>query len=222
LIPVDNFDYPSYSFVGFSLTSRLLLKKKTSNSAREILSYTISQDYYFDPALASRNRKVSGVFPEFSELRNTLRFRPFNNLSLDASVVYNHYLDVESFLDNFTRLRVSLAYTDRRSFLHGNFYYSRYINPFAAAGYVFNRDNIGGTLNFDLPRFPLKFNSKMNYDITAKEFRHGSFKLTYDYQCIRFNTELNLFRYGGRIETQFNVGVSFGNLGVVKDFLGVD
>ena len=222
LIPVDNFDYPSYSYVGFSLTSRLLVKKKKSTSAREILSYTVSQDYYFDPAAASRNRQVNGVYPEFSELKNTLRFRPFKYFSLDGSVVYNYYLDAEKFIDNFTRIRVNMAYNNRKSFLYGNFNYSRYINQYARPGYVFNRDTIGGSINFDLPRFPIKLDSKVNYDITAKEFRHGSFKLTYDYQCIRFNAELNLFKYSGRIETRFNLGVSFGNMGLVKDFLGVE
>jgi lipopolysaccharide assembly outer membrane protein LptD (OstA) len=222
LLPVDRFDYPSYSFVGFSLKNRLLVKKNNSNSPTEVFSHIISQDYYFDPVLANRNRKVNGIFPEFSELTNTIRIRPFKHFSMDASIVYNHFLDAESFMDNFTRLRFSMSYTNRKSFLYGNFNYSRYINQYASSTYIFNRDTVGGRLNFDIPRFPLKFDGQINYDITAKEFRHANFKLTYDYQCLRFNTELRLFKYAGRVETQFNVGISFGNLGVVKDFLGVD
>jgi lipopolysaccharide assembly outer membrane protein LptD (OstA) len=222
LIPVDNFDYPSYSFVGFSLTNRLLTKGKTASSAREVLSYIVSQDYYFDPELAHRGRKIKGIFPEFSELKNTLRFRPFKHLSLDAQLIYNHFLESEKFLNNFTRIRVNLSYTNRKSFLWGNFSYTRYVNPYLTKGHVFNRDVIGGKLNLDIPGFPIKLDSNINYDITAKEFRYGSTKIIFDYQCIKFIGELRMFRYGGRIETQFNAGITFGNLGMVKDFLGIE
>jgi LPS-assembly protein len=44
LITVDNFDYPSYSYVGISLTNRLLSKGNKDKSAREILSHSISQN----------------------------------------------------------------------------------------------------------------------------------------------------------------------------------
>jgi hypothetical protein len=30
-----------------------------------------------------------------------------------------------------------------------------------------------------------------------------------------------MFKYGGRIETQFIAGITFGNLGMVKDYLGI-
>jgi hypothetical protein len=207
--------------VGFSLTNRLLTKGKIASSAREVLSYIVSQDYYFDPELAHRGRKINGKFPEFSELTNTLRFRPFQHLSLDAQLIYNHFLESEKFLNNFTRIRVNLSYTNRKSFLWGNFNYTRYVNPYLAKGHVFNRDVIGGKLNLDIPGFPIKLDSNINYDITEKEFRYGSTKIIFDYQCIKFIGELRIFRYGGRIETQFNAGITFGNLGVVKDFLGI-
>ncbi len=219
LITVDYSDFPSYSYVGFSLSTRLLYKSKrkaVSASAREILSYTVDQDYYFDPALANRDRMIEGVYPEFSQLVNTLRVRPFKDFFMDASLVYNYYRK------EFTRVRFSLAYRNEESFLYGNFFYNTYINQYAKSDYVLNRETIGGRLNINIPRFPLKFNADVNYDITDREFRLGSFLLTYDYQCIQFRTELRLFRYSGRVETQFNFGVSFGNLGMVKDFLGIE
>jgi LPS-assembly protein len=222
LIPVDNFDYPSYSYVGFSLTTRLLKKGKKDQSAREIFSYIISQDYYFDPEAAHRGRTVNDIFPEFSELRNTIRFRPFQHLSLDASLLYNYNVAAEKFLDHFTQLRLNLAYTNRKSFLYGSFYYSRFINQYAQKGYIFNRDIIGGNLTLDAPRFPIKLYANVNYDITVKEFRNASFKFSYDYQCITFHSELQLFKYSGRIESQFTMGFSLGNLGTVKDFLGIE
>ena len=218
LITVDYSDFPSYSYVGFSLTTRLLYKSKksTSTSSREIFSYIVKQDYYFDPGLANRNRKIEGIYPEFSQLTNTIRMRPFKKFSLDASLIYNYYRT------EFTRVRLSMDYRDKKSFLNGNFFYTTYINQYASPDYVMNRETVGGKLDLNIPRFPLKFKTNVNYDITDGEFRMGSFVLTYDYQCIQFKTELRLFRYSGRVETQFNFGVSFGNLGMVKDFLGIE
>lgn len=227
LIPVDYFDYPSYSYVGFALTTRLLYKsekgdakggggKKGRGSARDVLSLSVQQEYYFEPELASRGRKIEGVIPEFSQLKSTLRVRPFRNFSLDVNATYNHYRN------EFTRARVSLAYNNKNSFIHGSFFYNTYINQYAGPTFELNRETIGGRLTLDIPRFPLKFNGNVNYDITDGEFRMGSFMFTYDYQCIQFKGEMRLFRYGERVETQFNVGVSFGNLGQVRDFLGIE
>ncbi|MCP4215318.1 MAG: LPS-assembly protein LptD [bacterium] len=220
MIPVDYFDYPSFSFVGFELQTSILYKNKVkaNSSPKEILSYSIRQDYYFDPSLAHRGRSILGLgeMPEFSSLSNTLRIRPMNDVSLDAQVTYNHTLR------DFTRIRINLGYTNKDSFINGNFFYNTYKNEYAQAEYVFNRDSIGGALNFDHPHIPLKLRAGINYDITEKEFRYGSFKLFYDYQCVKFRTELRLFKYDGRMETQWKFGVSFGNLGQVKDFLGIE
>ena len=50
LIPVDVFDYPPFSYAGFSLTSRLLKKEAARNaSAKEILSYTSHPAILFRP-----------------------------------------------------------------------------------------------------------------------------------------------------------------------------
>ena len=222
LIPVDSFDYPSYSFVRFELGTRLLYKSKRDDSSGrpsspvEILSFTIRQEYYFDAQLANRDRMINGVYPEFSQLENTLRVRPFKNFSFDASLIYNHYRD------EFTRSRISLSYNNSKSFISGSFFYDTYINQYAKPDYELNRETIGGKLNLEIPRFPLRFSSNINYDITDGEFRLGSFLLSYDYQCIQIRGELKLFRYSGRVETQFNFGIAFGNLGQVKDFLGIE
>ena len=86
LVQVDYFDYPSYSYAGFSLTSRLLSKGSGSkDSAGELLTYRISQEYYFDAAEASFFRKIDGKYASFSELNNTLRVRPSSHFAFDAS-----------------------------------------------------------------------------------------------------------------------------------------
>ncbi|MGE5342769.1 MAG: LPS-assembly protein LptD [Candidatus Omnitrophota bacterium] len=224
LMPVDSFDYPDYSYVSFYLTTRLLSKGPKDKSASEILSYTIAQDYYFDPYEANRGRKVNGKYPEFSDLKNTLRLRLFKYFNLDATFNYNYFVNKDlGFWKRFSRLNVRFSYTDKKNFLYGSVFYSSYMNIYdTTANYYLNRDVVGGNLVFDLPGFPVKFNSDVYYDITQKVFRNASLKLSYDYQCIVFNTELKIFKYTNRIESRFEFGISFGNLGTVKDMLGAD
>jgi hypothetical protein len=45
---------------------------------------------------------------------------------------------------------------------------------------------------------------------------------SYEYQCIHFNAEFRVFtNYEGVLDHQYNFGISFGDIGMVKDFLGV-
>lgn len=222
LIPLDGFDYPLYSYVSFKLTNKLLFKGRNDRSAREILSYIISQDYYFDPALAHRGRNVGGLVPVWGELKNTLRIKPTKQLSLNASLNFSHFMDGERLLDQFPRINLRLSYTDKSSPIQGNFNYSSYINKYAPKTFIFNRETIGGMIKVDFPKFPIKLQANVNYDLTEKLFRHGTIKLIYDYQCIRFNGELRIFNYSGREEFMFNFGISFGNMGLVKDLMGVE
>lgn len=222
LIPLDNFDYPLFSYIGFQLTSRLFFKGATDQSAQEFLSYTISQDYYFDAKLAHRDRMIDGEYPAFSELKNTLRITPMKFLSLEARASLSHYIKGERFLDRFPSINLRIAYFNYKSPISGDFQYNSYINPYASKSYIFNRETIGGSLNFNIPNFPIKLQANMNYDITDKLFRHGTFKLVYDYQCISVNGELKIFNYGDRDEVMFNFGISLGNMGMVKDLMGVN
>lgn len=224
LITLDNFDFPSHSMVQFSLNMLLLYKEnKLEASAREIFSYTVSQDYYFDPKLASRNRVITipdpkrAIFPSFSNLTNTLRLRPVKDFSLDVSLLYNHYLQ------RFINKRINLSYNNPSSVIRGGFYFSSSFYEYNSdPKYIFNRDNIGGNLLVSAPEFPLSIDARVNYDITDKLFRQASFLLRYSFQCITLRSELKLFKISDRVETQFVMGVSFGNLGQVKDFLGVE
>lgn len=241
ILPVDTYDHPSYSYVQFSLTTRLLYKsnKNTASnkkgakiSAREILSYTVKQSYYFEPKLASRGKTLKlplgivldsdtgeeemlydKIYPDFSQLSNTLRFRPVSGASLDATVVYNYYLK------KFTRIRFSLGYTNKKSIIRGNFSYNRNINQYREPDFEYNRDTVGGGLFFDAPRFPLKLSSRVNYDVTNGQWSNGSVRLGFDYQCVRFYGELKIFKFLDQTDTQFVFGFTFGNLGSVREFL---
>jgi LPS-assembly protein len=218
LVKPKNYDFSDYSYVGFSLKTRLLLKSgKSRSSAREVLSYTISQDYYFDPELANKDRKIKALdlIPEFSQLSNTLRVRPLKNFSLDATANYNHYLK------RFTRILFTLGYNNQKSVLTGNFKYAKSISQynFNVPDIEYRTETIGGSLNFTKPGFPLKFKTRVDYDIEHGRFSYRSFVLSYDYQCIIFTSGLEVLTYISRSETKFIFGVSFGNLGMVKNLL---
>jgi len=215
LVPVDLFDYPSYSYAGFSLTSRLLSKGSGSkDSAGELLTYRISQEYYFDAAEASFFRQIDGKYASFSELNNTLRIRPSRHFAFDASLVYNYYIH------DLSRLNLRVSYDHQDAPLTGSLSYSTYRNPYKGADYVFNRSMLGCGLNCSFPGFPVKIQTVIDYDFTAREFRHGSVSLSFDYQCLVFSTEFKVFSYLGRSESQFRFGLSLGNLGMVSDFFG--
>jgi len=240
LISKDGFYYNESSTLGFQLTSRLLYKSKVGkSSAREILTYTIKQEYYFEPVLANRNRTVDGIYPEFSQLSNILRFRPISQFILDVTVNYNHYIKA------LNQMVFSLNYTNPASILSGNLRYARTINqylydttpseeetdtektdeeetektltPLEAA---LTGEVIGGTLNFNKSNFPLKLSTRLDYNIKNKQFSYGTLLLSYDFQCINFNFKVTTFRLHKRLETRFRFGISFGNLGMVRDFLG--
>jgi LPS-assembly protein len=215
LIAVDYFDYPAYSYAGFALTSRLLTKDGgDGQSPREVLSHTISQDYYFDAAEASMFRRIDGRYPSFSELSNRLRVRPLADMSVDATVAYNYYTRA------FSSLNLSAAYERQGAPLGGSVSFNVYRNPYAPKSYVFNRTVLAFEGRLELPKFPVKLRSSVDYDFTAREFRYGSLIATLDYQCLLFSGEFKVFSYLGRSETQFRFGVSLGNLGMVGDFFG--
>lgn len=221
MILVDYFDYPSFSYAGFSLTTRLLTKDESKDDgtginkgAAELLSLKVAQEYFFDPAEANYFRTIDGVYPPFSELKTSLRFRAGSSFFFDAALAYNYYAD------DFSRLNLRIAY-DRQNFpLTGSVSLSSYKNPYAVANYVFNRTIMGGDMQLAIPRFPIKLQVEADYDFSDKKFRYGSLKASFDYQCLVFNTEFKIFDYFGRSEFQFRFGLTLGNLGAVADFFG--
>jgi hypothetical protein len=243
LLVMDSLDYyrSIYSYAEFSLSTRLLFKGKPNSSsssnknlsAREILSYTVKQQYYFDPVIANRNQTINEIYPEFSQLSNTLRINPVDKFSIDATIYFNHYLK------RFTSYLITLGYKNGNSPIYGDFKYYKKINQYNSiydTSYIelenpttetdetvlVNdwRESIGGSLNLNIPGFPLKLYSRVDYDIQLKKFLDRSISLSFDYQCITFNTGLRIFESLGKTQTRFEFGVSFGTLGTVKNMLG--
>ena len=220
LIKVDIMDYPSFSYAGFSLTSRLLVKGADPKSpVSEILSLRVTQQYYFDPAEANQFRKVNGIYPSFSELSNSLVFRPNADLNLDATLVYNYYIR------DFSQLILRVSYNRQNAPLTGSIAFSSSKNPYQEAAFMFNRSYLSGGIGFDIPQFPFKFRVAADYDFRDKAFRYGILNASFDYQCIIFSAEVKLFYieigsvYQGS-PFEFRFGFSLGNLGMVSDFFG--
>jgi len=216
VVPLDSFVKNEYTYLGVSLSTRLLMKsKKGKGSAREILSYSIKQDYYFDPVLANKNRKISVLdrYPEFSQLRNTLRLRPLQHFVMDATLKYNHYWKT------ITNLVLTMGYSNKKSLLRGNFKYVKYINQYKYKDpdVNFGSETIGGSLTLDKASFPLKLSTRADYDLKYKRFNFSSMGLSFDYQCVTFYGELKLYNLSGQVTPKFQFGISFGNLGMVKD-----
>ncbi len=214
LIRVDNYDFPPFSSLTFSLSHSLLLKKRDSDdSAREIFRHTISQHYYLDEAEANKFLQIDGEYPKFSELENQVRFRPVEGLSLDFRAAYNHYIR------DFRNFDVSLSFKDPREQVFGAVTFSYSKNPYMVSNYVFNRTVVRGSFGFDFPDFPLKLRSALDYDFTLNKFRYGSIMLFYDYQCIRFQGEFKVFLRGAENDFQLRFGVSLGNMGMVSELM---
>jgi lipopolysaccharide assembly outer membrane protein LptD (OstA) len=218
IVKVDRSDYPLWSYVGFGLSMSLLTKERDdSKAAREILRYTVRQQYYLDPEYANYQRVINGEHPEFSELQNTLRFRPSKSLSLDVSANYNYYIE------DFSRLNFRLAYRNKDSYFNGSLSYSSYVNPFARADYQLNQDVIRSDFKFEVPNFPIKLQGGVDYDLTRKQFRYGAAILTYKYQCVNFKLNYRIYTYlNNKVESQISFQVSLGNLGMVSDMMNSD
>lgn len=214
LARVDISDRPPYSDIGFSLTTRLLKKSKEGEKfPREILSYTISQKYYLDPREANFYRKIAGEYPHFSELRNSLRLRFIKDFSLDLSLSYNYYIK------KFERASILVSFNKENSILKGSVAYTIYRNPYKTQFFL-NKTYLRGDLDLDIPGFPLKLKTGIDYDVTDNIFRYASVLTSFNYQCIYFNAELRVYtRSDGLLDYQYNFGISFGNIGLVRDFL---
>ncbi len=218
VLTIDGSDYPSFSYAGAALTTRLFMKSAPyKGSPREILTYSIGQDYYFDPEAAHRFRPVEGEFPKFSVLAQQLRARPFSGLSLDASLDYHHTLRM------FTRAVVGLRLERKSLPVSGRFHLSSYRSPYNSS-VIYNRTVVGGELNVAAPSFPVRLDSGASYDFAAKEFRDAYLRATLDYQCVLLTAEFKIItRYISGVlltDPSFRVSVSLGNLGIVSDLLG--
>ena len=209
-------DFPESSVLSFNLNNKLIKKNRRDGEVLTVLDYTISQKYFFDPMAASKNRKVNGEYPVFSELGNRLLFSLHTDLNFLIDVSYNYYLK------EFTKMTFQVRYRYDDS-INGSLTFRKSRNQYVRPDYLFNRSSLHGDINFNPEFSPINFKAGINYDLTDQEFRYGSITGTIKMQCLGINGRVLIRRdFAGMIIPEFTVGITFGNLGVVKDFLGED
>lgn len=236
LLIIDSMDRPrkAYSYAGLTLGTRLLYKG-TKGSAREIMKLSVRQDYYIDPAQANFYRTINDIYPDFSDMKFKLRLRPVKYIQLDGTLNYNHYID------HFSYFVVSMSVSGKKSPVTGSFKYIKKLNPYkysaaltgtgdddgaedeeeeltADSGVI--TDLVGGALSIDIPGFPLSLDGRVDFDILNNRFRYGGAMLRYNYQCVTFSAGIKVFRLSNKNDTRFDVGISLGNLGMVRNMLG--
>lgn len=213
-VKVSRSDYPAYSYAGVQLTTRLLSRRGDGDSPSELLAYIIGQQYYFDPAAANQNRTINGKYPAFSNLTQTLRLRLGRDFTLDANADYNHYIR------GMRMLNLRAAYSRPGAPLTGSFSYNLYRNPYQRASFELNHRQLAGALRLDAAGFPLKLDTRLEWDITEKRLLLGALNAGLDLQCLLLNAEIKFFSWMGKTQTQFQFGLSLGQLGRVGDFFG--
>ncbi|MBP6909789.1 MAG: LPS-assembly protein LptD [Candidatus Saccharicenans sp.] len=195
----------------YGFTQHLLIKN--GETSREIVTFGLSQVYYFDPA-TSRIRFYYPQNPDrhLAPLNGLLRFYLQTRFSLDLSADYNTYEN------NFLSFRLSANYgaPSDNFFLGLNWSKSYQI---LAADSFFRSNQLGLQASFRLPA-RLDFKGQIEYDLQLKKVIYTGLSCTYHYQCLDFSLDLRIFNYRLRPETQFRFSVGLGNISRSSDFLG--
>jgi len=195
----------------YGFTQHLLTKN--GETTREMVTFGLSQVYYFDPA-TSRIRFYYPQNPDrhLAPLNGFLRFYLQTRFSLDLSADYNTYEN------NFFSFRLSANYgaPSDNFFLGLNWSKSYQI---LAADSFFRSHQVGLQSGFRLPG-RLDFKGQIEYDIQLKKVIYTGLSCTYHYQCLDFSFDLRIFNYRLRPETQFRFSVGLGNISRSSAFLG--
>ncbi|MFO7866467.1 MAG: LPS assembly protein LptD [Candidatus Aminicenantes bacterium] len=199
-------------YLSYGLTNRILVKEQ--NSAREIFTLGISQNYYFDPESGPLQRyQVDGEVPAFSDVSGYLRFYPSRQYSVDVSAAFNPYFKT------FARMRMgaSLGRPEDNWFFRANWYKS--INPYRP-GTLASRHQVGFSGGLKIPALSLETRGNIDINIQTREILYSAASLVYHYQCLDFAADLRVFYFRDKPEIQFGFTLALGNIGKTTDFLG--
>ncbi len=214
-------DYPSFSYMKASLISKLYYKGPGQLSPKEVVDFSLSQTYYFDPALAANNYSSykidNGRYPQFSELYAKATVKPIDNFSISAGIKYNHYIEK----NNFTSIDLSAKFVLPDDYGDFSVRYGSNYNPYLPENNRFKKtEALTGNLYFDFKHhLPVKLLSRVDYDIVLKEFRNFTNVVTFKYQCINFLFKYKILKRFGQLDSEFSLGFTFGNMGGVSSFL---
>ncbi|HEY7818523.1 MAG TPA: LPS assembly protein LptD, partial [Vicinamibacteria bacterium] len=226
---VDNFDFipkfdgndyvPGTNQVAFSLVNRILAKRivngKEQASPTEMLSWVLSQRYFFDANASLYDTQFStpyftpnGTPSNYSPITSRFNFKPSRSLTASWNLDY----DI-----NFKAVRSAST--------AGNF-----SGEWGSIRGVWTRRNIpdqnivrssfrvGGTYNLTAS---LRTNFETSYDWSLKILRHMRAGIEYNVQCCGFLFDYNRYNFGGfRDENTFRFGITLANIGSFGTSLG--
>ncbi len=213
--------------IEYGVTNRIFTRRdkgKESDQARELLSWKVSQKYFFDPtfggAIVPGQRNVFDALQDltgfafadgvrhFSPIVSLVRFSPKDWISGD------YRFDYDTKLHEITSSSVTANINQSRGFLSFTYFVTRNNPPLEfASNQLRTTFGIG---NFNKPGVSAAFS--ISYDIKHSTIQNTVTQLGYNWDCCGVIVELRQFNIGIRNETQYrfsfsllNVG-SFGNL----------
>ncbi|MDD8020667.1 MAG: LPS assembly protein LptD [Acidobacteriota bacterium] len=195
----------------YGLTQHLLVKE--AESSREIITFGLSQVYYFEPAISH----IKFYYPQnpdrhLAPLNGFLRFYLQKRFSLDVSADYNTYEN------NFLSFRLSTNYAAPGDNFFFGLNWSKSYQQLSADSF-FRSNQVGLQSSFRLPA-KLEIKGQVEYDFQLKKVIYTGLMCTYHYQCLDFSFDLRIFNYRFRPETQFRFSVGLGNISRSSNFLG--
>jgi len=216
--------------IKYSLTNRFLIKQ--NEMPREILTLGLEQAFYLSPEdgplriyygriVDSRfipgqivdGKYVDGEFPEFSDVRGTIRFYPGRKYSLDFAGSFNPYFKTISSL----RLGANLGSPTDSLFLRVSWFKS--VNLYRE-GAARNRHQINCFGGIKIPKLSLEGQGMISYNIQERKMLYSAFNFVYHYQCLDFGVDIRIFYFREKPELQFRISFGLGNIGKTTDFLG--
>ncbi len=180
IVSYDGYDYfPSSSHVVFSLTNRLLAKKKVwgERTPVEILSFSIGGSYY--PKTENVVTPLGlPVTHKFSSINLNLRFTPDDQVSLYWMGQYEPYN--KYFL--FNSITLGLRPRGLPFYVSGNYFTTKSV--FEETSFISNQMRLSGGIRIS----PLGINLSgfWFYDIKEKKTRQYTIIGTLNLQCVRF------------------------------------
>ena len=216
----DGQDYiPGTNQVSLSIVNRVLAKRvvngEEQQTATEMLTWTVSQRYFFDINASLYDRQFStpyftedGTASNRSPITSRVNFRPSRNLTASWNMDY----DI-----NFNAIRsssTSASYGGRWGLVRG----------------LWTRRNIPDR---DVTRSNFRFGTQLNvarglqvnfdtaFDATNKVVNNLRAGAVYNVQCCGFMVSFNRFNFVGlRVENIFRFGITLANIGSFGTSLG--
>ncbi len=213
IVSYDGYDYfPASSHVDFSLTNRVLAKKKVwgERTPVEILSFSIGGSYYpkTENVITPLGLPVSH---KFSSVNMNLRFTPDDSFSLYWIGQYEPY--DKYFL--FNSITLSLRPRGLPFYVSGNYFTTKSV--FEETSLISNQMRLSGGIA--ISPLGLSLSGFWFYDIGSKKTRQYTIIANLNLQCVRF-----IFRFAympfRKEKYFFNISFSLPQVGFGIDRFG--